>query len=355
MPRRTRQPDTRTPRTITATQRLTTAYGHPGPYTTVYLGTRPLLPGNDADTFRRWEVLRQDLEVQGAPRPALDAIEARLGLPAPDDAAAIAVIAAADGATVVDHGLEPPRLDVGVVDTLPYAAPMLEWHQRRVPHLVVTLHEDGADVAVFGLDHYQRLETIDSGDHPMSDEELVVAVADLATAITTELVVVAGHPDDTTNIADRLRRQVQLSCRVVTEPLTLDTDDLADATVRHVSDVAARTTVRYLRERRFLATHGAAVDGVARTLDALATGTADLLLIHDDPRDQRRCWIGTEPRQLSLTDDSVHRYEARLVDAAIRSAVLQDIPVHIIPATGPGGPEDDTAALILGDGEQPTL
>ena len=63
---------------ITATDLLSTIYAHPGPYTTVYMATRPLLPNSEEDTDRRWSELRRDLEVQGGPLEALNAIEARL-------------------------------------------------------------------------------------------------------------------------------------------------------------------------------------------------------------------------------------------------------------------------------------
>lgn len=325
---------------ITATDRLATIYGHPGPYTTVYLATRPLLANSESDTARRWRDLRIDLEVQGAPLPALQAIDARLALPSPEHTSAIAVIAAADGTTVVDYGLEPPAHDHVVVDSLPYASPLLEWHQRRVAHLVVTIDNVGADIAVFGLDHYERFDTVDGQDNDLADQ-----IALRAQEIDAGLIVLAGEPADSNSMADRVRLRVPATCRIVTEPSHIVTDDLADAAVRLVSDTTARTTVRHLRDLRFLASHGAAVDGTAGTIEALAGRTADLLLIHDDPDDQRRCWIGDQPQQISLRPGSDHNQEARLVDAAIRSAVLQDVPIHIIPTTGPTGPTDNTAVI----------
>lgn len=328
------------PTAITAVDRLRTIYGHPGPYTTVYLATRPLLHESEADTRRRWKALRRDLEVQGSPLSALDAIEARLTLPNPEHTAATAVVAAADGTTVVDHALEPPADDLGLVDDLPYAAPLLEWDQRRIAHLIVTLDDAGADVVLFGLDHYLRIDTVD-----MVGAALVDVITDRVAEINGELIVISGARADTAAMTDRLRQKIPAHCRIATEPVHITTDDLADATVRHVSDTAARATVRHLREMRFLATHGAAVDGIVNTVQALADGTADLLLIHDDPADDRRCWIGHGPRQLSIEPRKDHDRQARLVDAAIRSAVLQDIPVHIIPTTGPAGPDDNTAAI----------
>ncbi len=256
------------PPVLSAVDRLRTVYRAPGPYVTVYLtdtGVGPTVTTDDD----YWQQLRSDLVEQGAGDDALAAIEARLQLPRSGDIAGIGVIAAADGTTTVATALDPPHHDLAVVDTLPYTAPMLEWDQRSVPHVVVTV------------------------DLP--------------------------DPDGT---ADR-----------------------AEQTVRLAADTAARATVHRLRTHKFLRTHDAAVDGTADTVAALAEGTAEWILVHDDPNDQRRLWIGSEPNELSLEQRSGYE-QARLVDATIRSAVLQDIGVHIIPSTGAGGPDEDIAAIL---------
>lgn len=323
---------------LSATDLLLSIYKHPAPYTTVYLTTQPLQ--STPDTAQRWRALRANLEAQGAPPEAIQAIEARLSLPQPDDTAAIAVVAASDGATIVDHGLEPPAVDYGVVAALPYAGPLLEWHQRRIPHIVVTADEDGADIVLFGSNHYHRLDQVDT-----SSQGLAESISERQEEIGAVLVVIAGANQLTGALADRLRMLVPLNCRIVTEPLDIMVDDLADVTVRHVSDTAARTTVRILRERRFLDAHDAAVDGIADTIEALSHGTPDLILVHDNPDDRRQCWIGSHPQQISLIQGSDHTTQARLVDAIVWSALGQGIGVHIIPTTGDRGPEDDTAAI----------
>lgn len=335
-------------RTPSAAARLMSIYRSPGPYTSVYLSTLPLLPHAAEDLDRRWTLLRRDLEGQCAPDAALKAIDARLALPAPADTAAICVIAAADGSTVVEHGAEPPHVDVGVVDTLPYVGPLLEWHQRRIPHLVVTVDAEGADIVTFGPDHFTDVTTID-GDI----ETMARLVSKAATAVQARVVVVSGEPETTQPLADAATRICAPGCNIITSPRTVP-DDLADWTVRHVSDAAARSTVGLLREFRFLAAHDAAVDGTDATIAALVAGTDGTLLIHDDPEDQRRIWIGKAPFQLSAEKNTECREQARLVDAAIWSAVMQGIDVHVIPRTGPAGPDDD-AAVIDRRGPSPEL
>jgi len=131
---------------------------------------------------------------------------------------------------------------------------------------------------------------------------------------------------------------------VVIETEATDAEQLAAAVVRHVSDAEARITVAHLRDRRFLATHHCAVDGTDETIDAPVSGEADRILLHDDPTDQRRLWIGAGPQELSIERRRTYR-PARLVDALVWSAVLQGVDVHIIPSTGSTGPADDAAVI----------
>ncbi|MGF1595494.1 MAG: hypothetical protein ACFCVK_00945 [Acidimicrobiales bacterium] len=329
-----------------ARERLRTLYGHPGPYTSVYLSTDRELPGPQPDPTSRWAAMRPSLEADGATSAALDAIAARLPVPAPADAAAVAIIAAADGATIVDHGLDPLRYDLAIVDTLPYVAPLLEWEQRRLAHVVAVVGPDGADVVSFAAGRPDR-----SDEMAGRGAELALAIVDAVRVIDARLLVVAGEAEATRPLVDELRLRLPIGCRLVVEPDVGSADELADETVRQLADVAARETVGHLRDLRFLVAHGAAVDGVERTLAAVREGDADLVLLHDDPRDQRRVWIGDDPLLLSLEKGTGLDRQARLVDAIIRAAVLAGATVHVIPSTGSTGPDDDMAAVSTSFGE----
>lgn len=325
------------PLAITAADRLKALYEQPGPFVSVYLATESR-PGS---LLENWVRTRKRLEREGATAAALDAVEQRFSAPMPEDVAGIGVLAAANGETVTDHGLEPPSYDVAVVDTLPYAGPMLEWQQRRLPHLVVTVDDDGADVVVFGLDHHTQISSyighVDRVVRP------ILVTADRTRA---ELIVLAGAEIKTRALADSLAPMLPVGCRIAQVNDAIDADDLAEKTVRLVSDATARATVDHLQDQRFLIGHNGAVDGVPDTIQALSAAIVDRLLIHDDPADRRRLWIGSDKTALSLTEVE-NWQDARLIDATIRSAILQDVPVRIIPPTGKTGPDDDTAALTL--------
>lgn len=334
-------PEARQP---TAHDRISSLLQRPGPYTSVYLATLPLLGGETADRERhlaqRWNTVRAELERQGAPTAVIAAIDARRTLPAPSDAAGLAIIAAADGTTVVDHGLEPPHHDVGVVDTLPYVAPLFEWEQRRVSHVVVNL-DDRADAHIVGFGPgpwSTAIETTARIDHAVDD------AATTALAIGARLVVVSGPRGIAEDLRSGLTGRLSADCRVVVDHDARTPDELAESTVRLVSDATARATVGHLKELRFLATHGGAAEGVPDTLAALRERRVRLLLIHDDPSDERRVsTVG--PLELSTDLRPPAADHARLVDACICAAVRADADVYIIPSTGPQGPADNIGAL----------
>ena len=338
------------PEPISAIDRLLAIYRHRGPFTSAYLAVEPVAERDrDKPLLQRWGWMRDRLELDGAPKAALDAIEARLRLPRPADTGGIAILAAADGATTVGHGDEPPMYDHGVVDALPYAAPLLEWQQRQVPHLVVTVSGDGdgagADITVFGAEHYTDNRTVTGGYGAYVD-----AIATDVERIRAELVVLSGAEADTAPVADLLATRLPIRCRVAIEPQHETLGELADAAVRLVSDAAARKTVASLREHRFLDAHEEAVDGRAATVAALSDGTAVRVLLHDDPNDDDRLWFGDEPTELSTTERP-GLTQGRLIDAMIRSAVLQGIEVHVIPSTGSTGPDDNMAAMLTHDAQ----
>ena len=79
-------------------------------------------------------------------------------------------------------------------------------------------------------------------------------------------------------------------------------------------------------------------------MSALRDASADVILVHDDPEDQRELWFGPGTQDIA-SEEAAGFTRARLVDVIIRSAILQQIPVKIIPSTGPSGPDDNTAAV----------
>jgi len=301
--------------------RLAALYGHPGPFVSVYLPVDGDHADPDAEVRRRWAGHHAALAADGIGATVIDALDARVRAPLPEDVAAVGLLAAADGAVLAEFGLEPPLGDVVMVDSLPYVAPLLEWHQRSIPHLIVILDDDGADAAGFVPDGSDFVRSIDA-----------------------HVVMVVGNRADAAWIVDSLVQQIPPTCRLVTEPSESSVDELADAAVRHVDDTTARRTVGLLRELKFLAEFDGAHEGVAATLTSIADGSADVVVVHDDPGDPRRAFVGDNPVSVRPEPDGDHPTDARLVDAIIRAAVVQGVPVHLIPTTD-GRPRENAAAL----------
>jgi hypothetical protein len=91
---------------------------------------------------------------------------------------------------------------------------------------------------------------------------------------------------------------------------------------------------RFSTER---APSGSAVDGVLATLEALAGGRVQTLLVTDDAGDDRIAWYG--PDALCVEDPAAAApgtvgplRPGRLVDIAVRAALLTDADVHVVPA-----------------------
>jgi len=325
------------PRLSPVGEALRTLYAWPGPFATIYFDL--IEPERD----RRWSLVESQLQQSAATAPMIEtARTAIVDGQHPEDVGAIVVIVSSEGKKLTEYGLEPPLHDFVYVDTLPYVAPLLEWVQRRVPHLVITVDERGCDLVVFGARRFTEVVTHD-GDLAT----IVEPVTRAAELIGAELAVVSGPAFLARRLAEDLIVSVPSTCRVVAEEDLSDATEVSDAAVRHVSDAVARQTVGFLRELRFMATHGAAVDGVADTFEALRRGDAEVLLIHDDINDNRRAFIGERFEDLALESGTGTSTSARLVDAAIRSAIMSGTRVHIIPSTGSRGPDDDTAALRL--------
>jgi hypothetical protein len=85
---------------------------------------------------------------------------------------------------------------------------------------------------------------------------------------------------------------------------------------------------------------GATVEGVSATLAALAEGRVQTLLVADDPTDERVAWFGPDvmcvddPGQLPRAGTARELRAGRLVDVAVRGALLTDAEIRVLdPAT----------------------
>jgi len=322
-----------------AQDRLRSLYSSPGPYTSIYLAFGEFAAEDPQAVFNK---RRADLASKGSSPRALEAIEARLTLPRPDDVAGMALHAADDGSTTVDYALEGPSVPIIHVGTLPVAAPLLEWDQWRVPHVVVSFGADTAEVVTF-------LPNAEPAIAPLATDPIAAAAAvrELAVDDHLRLVVVVDQGGEAKELARGLRGVVPLFTNVIEieHAASLSLDEVVDTTVRYVSDVVARDTVRVLELFRTLTPSGHGVEGTAVVFDALAAGRVKTLLVHDDPNDPTTVGFDSPPSVCAWAEADAPLL-ARRIDAAIWSAVQQGAEIRIIPDTSSTGPKDNIGAVL---------
>jgi len=338
-----------TPTRPSALDRLRSLLRSPGPYTSLYLPCGEIA---DRSPYESFTARRTELAEHGASDDALDALDARLRLPVPDDVGGWALFAADDGSTAVDFAPEGPRTPLMMVSALPVCAPLIEWDQWRVPHVAVSYGEATAEAMRFVPGSEPELAPL-----PVDATTAAATLRNWATDDDLRLVAVIDEGGDARGLADRLRGVVPPRTTVVLIDRDAPGSDdarsggleaVVDATVRAVADVVARDSVRALEDYRFMHAGGDAVEGTEAAFEALAAGRGRRLLIHDDPGDVARASFGAEPTTVS-PDFAAHPNIARRADVAIWSAISQGMDVRIIPSTGSGGPTDDIAVTLRAD------
>jgi hypothetical protein len=87
-------------------------------------------------------------------------------------------------------------------------------------------------------------------------------------------------------------------------------------------------------------------EGAAETLAALAAGRAEVLVVVDEPADGRMAYFGDGLLcSLMRTDPSTGVMHGRLVDVAVRAALLRDAQVCVVPAGNPLAPAEGIGAI----------
>lgn len=340
-----------------------------GPFVSVFLSTEPDVEQASQQSIARWRNVRRDLEEQGAPGSALDAIEA-LVPDAHQSGRVLAVIADDSGVLVRDSGLDGIAADVARLGSVPSYGPFVEWRQSSPNHAVVLVDRVGADISLFLSDDVGGDALLSVGDTRTDDPHLrkskpggwsqrrfqqraenswdanMKAVAErlakLSQIVDLRLVVIAGDVRGVAMLKEHLPPQVgDRICEIEGQrSVDGDIDDLTDDVMKVVSSAVASDTVAFLekfREERGQADRAA--DGVDATLQALSEARVDTLLVHDDPGDGREAWFSvapplaaSDPARLSAQGVEEPR-KGRLVDVLIGIALRTGARVRIVPST----------------------
>lgn len=311
-----------------------------GPFTSGHLDVTRIGPQPDRELKLRWAGVRRELEEQGAPAMAVEAVgERMLGPTGRHGEVGRCVIAS--GSTVVLDRVLPhrPGRDSGVHGLVPDLVPVARAIDTSLTYLLVEVDRRGAAVSVVdSLEGRLEEHDVDGGHDELhkvpgggwshqryqkrvedSLERNAEAVADDLTRVVQlhrpELVLVTGDPGARAAVREYLGRPV-LDLVVALDgggrgdgvhQESLDAD-IAAALDRHrqtrMGDVLAR-----FAEASGRGTPAAA--GVPEVVTALAAGAVDTLLLHAESLAGRDLWAGPEPLQLAISTD-----DARTLGAA---------------------------------------
>jgi len=345
------------------------------PMAAVYLAGFPSQPADtEEDLLLRRRVIAGQLQNLGADQRTVDAVDAHLSrLPAyPPELAVIAASGQLRAVQQMPGGVPRDRACYGAPATI---GPLLAWLRHQPAHLVVVTDRTGADISVVPAGALEaRTHTVVGPDDEIernspggwsqprfqrrAEDSWLHNAGAVADAVTEELakihgrlVLVAGDVRASQLLIDRLARAgVPPIIRHVPGGRSPDSSDAHHraavlATVREYAEQQDQA----VKDRFFAARgpHGTAVKGSRATLAALAAGRVAALLVVDDPADERSAWFDadgwctadpTDPRP-----PGTHR--GRLVDVAIRSALLSRAEVCVLRPDDDDGLAEGLAAL----------
>ena len=339
-----------------------------GPFLSLYLAAGGDVENAAARLEVRWKTARGDLQEQEVPLAVLEAAGPLIegGHTAGET---LAVIVPADGGAYVT-GLDtrPAREVLARWAALPYVLPLLAYAQPRVPFVAVLASRASAEI-VARLPDGERTEQVEGeqGPHlhrsspggwsqPRHQHRAEVLwernageVAEVLTRIVDEVrprfVAAAGDVRALQFLRDESPKRVRELLRDVGGELpSMDQvlDRAAELVEAEVRGDAEALLGRFAQEQG-RGPGGLAAEGAGATLAALARSQVEVLLVADDPDDERTAWFGAAPQQVATERDAVEAMgesmpvEGRLVDVAVRAALGTSAAVHVVdPASGTG-------------------
>jgi hypothetical protein len=255
-----------------------------GPFVSVYFDSGPLLD-------LRWRAIRDQLEAQAAAGISLDALDVAVLAEPPPGLPGRALIVSGDEVLLDRHLPLPPAGYTARVSELPYLLPLVDLAEPLVPHVIVHVDEQGADLR--GVDRSGRSVAVATvgaryreGEHRPRAEELADITEEavrLVAWLDAPLLVLAGPV-----IPRRALRNVlpPSHWHLVVE---LDTghrssvDDLGvERAIQHLASRGnqdeRRDAVTRFRDESTRLT-GLAVHGLRAVTAALDAGSVDTLLL----------------------------------------------------------------------------
>lgn len=298
----------------------------------------------------RWKNARRNLAGAGTPEALVTELDRAVADSPQLHAPSLALFATASSPVIVEPLDDELTADLVAYDELPRLVPLLHARQRSVPHVMVTTDRTGADIvavadgeavehdSVEGVTHHihrgrfggwshRRIQQRVENRWEANARDVAEQVDAVARDIDARVVAISGDVRACQFLMEHLAADV--ADRAVVLDVG-DPDGVAEATVRLVADAVARDTREVLRAE---GDPGVAA-GAGPVLSALTAGRVDTLMVVDDADDDRRAWFMDDGSTVcSLRRSYENMCEGRLVDVAVRSALLSDSDIRIVPAT----------------------
>jgi hypothetical protein len=349
-----------------------------GSVTTVVLPT-PSATDEARDRVRlEWKNARNEVAAD-APAESLAALDTELEEPGVHAGGnSLLLFARGDQVAAIPMSDEVPTAwaSTGV---FPRLSPVLLARQSTVPHLVVVADRVGADILVVGPEGAARDETVDGEVHHIARSapggwsqrrfqqraentwernaaDVAEEVDGLRRQVGARLVVVVGDERAVQFLRDQASPELLEVLQVVDGAGRNDEDPFdAVATDVHrlVATVVAEDTLAVLERFGTARGRGECADGPVQTMEMLSQGRVEMLLVSNDPDDERTAFVDLESGQISpdaqpLQDLDLQPVEARLVDAALWGALRTGAGVRFVPGHGEHVPRAGMGAILRG-------
>jgi hypothetical protein len=279
---------------------------------------------------------------------------------------------ARDGSIVYERTMAGAvAFDLARFGAPPAVAPVLRWLFTRPPHVVVVVDRAGAEITSVGGAGGRAVTTTVVGPDDLitaisprgwsqprfqrrvedSWRHNATAVLDAAVQavrhVHAGLMFIAGDTRAVHLVRDGLdRMRIDVNVREIPGSRTVAGAALSAAAAGVAEDADARVCEVLTRLRDAGGPVGMGTEGAAETLAALAAGRAEVLVVVDEPADGRMAYFGDGLLcSLMRTDPSTGVMHGRLVDVAVRAALLRDAQVCVVPAGNPLAPAEGIGAI----------
>jgi peptide subunit release factor 1 (eRF1) len=339
-----------------------------GPFVSCVLDATSAVETASHELDVRWRDARRGLEAAGGGPADLEAIDAAVGEgPAGGDTL---VAIAAGGRLLLHERFDPaPARELARAAALPALGALIAHRHMELSHIVVMVDKRGAEISVRRPDSPDVERTVEGEAHGVHKvrgggrhhrkmqqraENLVGRnIREVAEAVTRwfdevdpRLVLLGGEEQAVTALRGELPSRVVERARPLEDGGSRSVDGSEQETeaavvraVRWAAGEDAAAALAKLAEERGQGDRAAVGPAV---IDALARAQVELLLVHDDPDDDRTAFFSPDDPALVATNAAdlaamgvEDPAEGRLVDVAVRGALGTGAAIRVLPQPHP--------------------